>query len=380
MIINHKGEVIDFKIYESIINSKIKMTYKNVNQILENNMVPEGYENFIGDIRRLDVVSKLLRNKREKSGLIDFNIKENKITLDAEGRAKEITLRYRGKAEKLIEEFMIETGKQSSIYLDNSQKNCKTNTHVYRNHDIPNEEKIELFIKYLASLGEKKRAACLKELTTKEIQNLLYNIKDLKERPILERELLKCMSKAVYSTANKGHFALVLDTYCQTTSPIRRSGDLLNHILIKENIYKKQNIDFKSNLSSYAETASIKERNASECEKEATKVKTVEYMQNHIGEEFEGTITGMAKYGMYVELPNLVEGMINIKAMDDDFYEFDKEKYIFKGRTHKRIYHLGDKINIIVRSVSKENKTIDFVINDKNPNKTKKKGKFDRYY
>ena len=361
------GNVINFKTYESIIQSRIQMTYKNVNKILENNIIPNGYEDFTEELYMLNNLANALRKKRLREGSIDFDMKENKVILDKFGKPINVELRYRGLAEKLIEEFMIETGTQCSIYLDKQNDN----THIYRNHDLPNEDKLNMFIKYLKTLGYGNLSSVIKELKPREIQELLNRIKDKKECEILERELLKCMAKAVYSTANKGHFALAKKSYCQTTSPIRRSGDLQNHILIKENIYAGTKV--KLNYSELANIASEKERNASECEKKAVKMKIAEYMSNHIGEEYEGIITSMQPYGFYVELPNLIEGLVSIDSLDDDNYEFDREKFIYKGRTTKHVYRLGDKVKIRVKKASKENKTIDFVLVKNDGCKVKKK-------
>ena len=361
------GNVINFKTYESIIQSRIQMTYKNVNKILENNIIPNGYEDFTEELYMLNNLANALRKKRLREGSIDFDMKENKVILDKFGKPINVELRYRGLAEKLIEEFMIETGTQCSIYLDKQNDN----THIYRNHDLPNEDKLNMFIKYLKTLGYGKLSSVIKELKPREIQELLNRIKDKKECEILERELLKCMAKAVYSTANKGHFALAKKSYCQTTSPIRRSGDLQNHILIKENIYTGTKV--KLNYSELANIASERERNASECEKQAVKMKIAEYMSNHIGEEYEGIITSMQSYGFYVELPNLIEGLVSIDSLDDDNYEFDREKFIYKGRTTKHVYRLGDKVKIRVKKASKENKTIDFVLVKNDGCKVKKK-------
>jgi ribonuclease R len=378
MEIDNRGKVVNFDVHESIIESKLKMTYKNVNKVLEEGVIPEGYENFKEELLLLQKIAHDLRRKRENRGAIDFDMKENKINVDKDGNPVSITLRYRGEAEKLIEDFMVETGAQSSLFLDKFQEKDSENTHVYRNHDKPNEDKINKFISYLGSLGHKKLAACVKELKPQEIQMLLNNLKQTKEFPVLERELLKCMAKAVYATNKGGHFALAYDSYCQTTSPIRRSGDLLNHILIKENIYANQKVTIKHELANLANVASETERNAAECEKEACKMKTAEYMMGHIGDEYDGIITGMSKYGMYVELPNLVEGMVKIDSLGSENFEFDARKFIFRGRTSGKVFKLGDKVRIKVIHADKMNKTIDFELLDDTLCKVKKIGKFDR--
>ena len=378
MEIDKGGNVVNFNVHESIIKSKLKMTYKKVNQVLEEGIVPEGYEDFKKDLLTLQKIAYLLRAKREHRGCIDFDMKENKINVDENGYPVSITLRYRGEAEKLIEDFMVETGAQSSLFLDKFAINDSENTHVYRNHDQPNEDKINKFISYLGTLGHKKLAACVKELKPKEIQMLLNNLKKTKEFPVLERELLKCMAKAVYATNKGGQISLGYDSYCQTTSPKRRSGDLLNHILIKENIYANQKVTIKHELANLANIASETERNAAECEKEACKMKTAEYMMDHIGDEYEGIITGMTRYGMFVELPNLVEGLIKIDSLPGENFEFDPRKFIYFGRTTGKVYRLGDKIKIKVVNADKNLRTINFEVVEDTQNKVRKIGKFDR--
>ena len=355
MEIDKSGQVVDFKIHESIINSKIKMTYKKVNKILENNEISDGYENFINELKMLNRIAILLRKRRK---MIDFDMNENKILVDELGVPIDIILRERGTGEKLIEDFMVETGYQSSKFLDKLGNGKK---HVYRNHDVPNEEKLQKFISFLSSLGYKKMTKCINELKPSEVQILLDNLKNTKEFEILKRELLKSMAKAVYSSNNAGHFALSLDTYCQTTSPIRRSGDLINHVLIKENIYTNQTAKLETELPTLASTASLKERNAILCERESNKLKTAEYMEKHIGEEFIGTITGFTKYGIFIELPNMIEGLVKTNTLDDN-YVFDEKTFTYVGRTTKKILHLGDQVNILVVGANKEDKTIDFEI------------------
>ena len=373
MELDKSGKVVNFKTHESIIKSNIQMTYKKVNQILENKEIPEGYEDYVTTLKLLNRVALKIRSNRIKKGAIDFDMNENKIILDENGKAVDVVLRTRGAGEKLIEDYMVLTGEQCSIYLDKQNEP----THVYRNHETPNFTKIGKFISYLNQLGYKKLTACVKELKPIEIQTLLDNLKDAPEYEILKRELLKCMTKAIYEANNKGHFALGLDTYCQTTSPIRRAGDLVNHVLIKENIYGNQKVTMEKSVSELATTASSKERAAAECEKACVKLKTAEYMMDHIGEEFEGTITSMARWGMYVELPNLIEGLINIKSMKDDNYTLDVEKQMMVGRTTKRAYKLGDKVTIRVAAASKELSTVVLeIVNELE--KSKKIGKFER--
>ncbi|MEG0909021.1 MAG: ribonuclease R [Bacilli bacterium] len=380
MEIDNEGNVLSFDAKESIIKSKIQMTYKNVNKVIENNEIPENYENYIEELKLLNYISKLLRLKRKQAGSIDFDMQENKIEVNELGKPTNISLRYRGEAEKLIEDFMVETGANASIFLDKFKKESKEISHVYRSHDLPNQRRLRKFKNFLTSLGYKNLSSLIDDKDPKKIATLINAIKTKENNTILERELLKCMAKAVYSTENKGHFALALPSYCQTTSPIRRSGDLLNHILIKDNIYNNQvvTINKEKDLTTLAEYASNSERNAASCEKEANKMKTAEYMEKNIGLEYEGIITETNSYGFYVELDNLVEGFVSIRSLSDDNYTYNSQNCKLIGETTKRSFSLGDKVTIIVLNACKKDRTIDFVIKgleQREPKKIKKKKK-----
>ncbi len=368
MEIDHAGHVVNFDTFESIINSRKQMTYKNVNKILESNIVPEGYEPFVEDLKLMQGLAHLLRAKKVERGFIDFEIDENKIEVDKDGKPLNVTLRPRGEAEKLIEDFMVQTGESASNYLDVKDKDT---SHVYRVHGEPKEEKI-LYLK--AFLNELKyRTKNLDVLSPKHMQLLLEEMKDKKEYLIIARELLICMQKAIYSTSNIGHFALASFSDCQVTSPIRRAGDLVNHVLIKENIYeKKSNINWKKQMPILAYNASETERNADSCEKAADKMKMAEYMQDHIGEEFEGMITSLTKVGFFVELPNLIDGFVNIQTFTDDKYIYDADKFCFIGSDSKKRYRLGDKVTVRVIDANKAASTIDFEIKSKEHEKVKK--------
>ena len=320
----------------------------------------------------MQVLAHILRVKKVKRGFIDFEIDENKIEVDKNGKPVNVTLRPRGEAEKLIEDFMVQTGESASCYLDikDEQKEEPT-SHVYRVHGEPKEEKIVNLKAFLNALNYKTKN--LDELSPLHMQMLLEEMKDKKEYLIIARELLRCMQKAIYSTKNIGHFALASLSDCQVTSPIRRAGDLVNHVLIKENIYeKKSNINWKKQMPILAANASATERNADSCEKAADKMKMAEYMQDHIGEEFEGMITSLTKSGFFVELPNLIDGFVNIQTFTDDKYIYDESKFCFIGRDNHKKYRLGDRVTIRVIGANKAASTIDFEIKSKEDIKVKK--------
>ncbi len=358
MEIDHNGNVVNFDAFESIINSRKQMTYKNVNKILEEGIVPEGYESFESDLKVMQKLAHKIRANRERRGSIDFNISENKIEVDSMGKPVSITLRPRGEAENLIEDFMVLTGESASEYLD---ENGYEDDHIYRIHGQPLEEKISRYKAFLSSLNYDSRR--LDYLNGRNLQLFLDDMKDKKEYLIIAKELLKCMPKAVYSKSNMGHFALGSKSDCQVTSPIRRAGDLVNHVLIKDNIYKKkQDTNLRKQLTYLASRASITERNAAECESAANKMKMAEYMQDYIGEEFEGIIIGIGDPGFAVELPNLIQGFVPSISLVDDDYNYHEEKLSFIGRTSNHRYSLGDRVTIKVKKASKEARTIDFEI------------------
>lgn len=348
MLIDLEGNVVDFSIYDSIINSKMRMTYSNVNKILEEGIVPEGYEEYLPDLKIMEELHKILRKKKIDRGYIDFEIDENNIHLDKDGKPVDITYEKRGTAEKIIEDFMVQTGESASHYLDS----IETDTHIYRIHGEPNEEKVEKLRNYLTLLG--CNTDRLNNLSPKNMQLLLEQLKSRKEYLIIARELLKCMQKAIYSTKNIGHFASASPSTCQVTSPIRRAGDLVNHILIRENIYHTGVGSINDKMLSYmANHASVTERNAASCEMKAKKMKAAEYMLEHVGEEFEGMITHVNANGMYVELPNLIEGFIDINSLNGSFKYYEERFAIISKSLNKR-YFLGDKIKVVVKGANKQ--------------------------
>ena len=361
MEINHKGEVVKYDIFQSIIKSKKQMTYKNVNKILEENIIPEGYEPFTKTLQMMSDLSKILRKTKENRGYIAFEINESKIIVDEKGKPIDIKLRERGTGEKLIEDFMIaanETVAQHIYFMELP--------FVYRIHGEPSEEKIENFRKFVSILGH-KIVGNRKDMTPKGMQNMLSQLKDTEEYPILASMLLRSMQKAVYDKENIGHYGLASKYYTHFTSPIRRYPDLIVHRLLRTYLYENKineetikKYDYK--LKDITQHSSERERAAVECEREVDDMKKAEYMQEHIGEEYNGIISSVTPFGMFVELPNLIEGLVRLDDLTDDFYTYSEETQSLVGKQNKRGYRLGDKIKIIVKSANKEAKTIDFII------------------
>ena len=361
MEIDNKGKVISYDIFESIICSKKKMTYKNVNKILEENIVPKGYEKFEQTLKDMLKLAHILRKMKENRGYIDFGIDEAKIIVDDKGKAVDVVKRYRGEGENLIEDFMIaanETVATHIYYMDLP--------FVYRIHGEPNEEKIDRFISFISILGYKINGK-IKDVKPTTIKFILEQLKDKEEYHILSSMMLRSMQKAVYDKNNIGHFGLGSKCYTHFTSPIRRYPDLTVHRLLRKYLFKnqinKEVTEYWDNKLIYlTEHSSKKERDSVDCEREVDDMKKAEYMMNHIGEEYDGIISSVTSFGMFVELENLIEGLIRIEDLPNDNYVYDEATFSIRGDKNKRGYRLGDKVRIKVVQANKEAKTIDFVL------------------
>ena len=365
MEIDNTGEVVDYEIVESVIKSNIQMTYKKVNSILEDNSIPDGYEKYADTLRKMEDLAKILRKNKVSKGYIDFDLDESKIIVNDSGEAIDVTLRNRGTGEKLIEDFMIaanETVARHIFYMDYP--------FIYRVHGEPNEEKINNFMHYISILGYTVTGK-INKITPKAMQQILEQLKDAKEYSMISSQLLRSMQKAVYDTKNIGHFGLASKCYTHFTSPIRRYPDttvhrLLHTYLFNKNLNKEIIKHWENKLPFVAEHSSLKERNSIECEREVDDMKKAEYMEKHIGEKFEGVISGVMSFGIFVELPNLIEGLVRVEDMKGDYFTYDETTFSLVGRKNKRGYRLGDSIKVVVKAASKEKHTIDFVIDNDN--------------
>ena len=361
MEIDEKGKVVDYEIFESVIKSKKQMTYTNVNKILEDNIIPEGYEEFVDKLKLMGDCAKRLRKAKIKNGYIDFEIEEAKLIVDDKGEVTEVTLRDRGTGEKLIEDFMIAANETVASHIYYMEL-----PFVYRVHGIPSEEKIQNFLKFVGVLGHRVNGK-IKDLTPITMQNLLEQLKDVKEYHILSAQLLRCMQKAIYDKVNIGHFGLGSQCYTHFTSPIRRYPDTTVHRLLRTYLFNhnmdKDTLEYWDNkLVFLTEHSSERERAAADCEREVNDMKIAEYMEKHIGEEYEGMINSVLNFGMFVELPNLIEGLVKIDSLKDDRYIYDETTFSLVGQSSKRRYRLGDKVKVKCVAASKEMKTVDFEI------------------
>ncbi len=363
MEINEKGKVVSYDIYPSIINSNLRMTYKNVNQILDGISVPEGYEPFQEILLQCEELAQVLRKEKISRGYIDFGIDEAKIVVNEKGEAIDVVKRERGKGENLIEDFMIVANETVATHIYFLEL-----PFVYRVHGEPDEEKIQNFVRFIHQLGYNVSGK-LTDIHPKTMQRILKELSDKKEFHLLSSLLLRSMQKAVYSEHNIGHYGLASKYYTHFTSPIRRYPDTTVHRLLRTYIFNnrmdKGTKDYwEHKLPALCEHVSQKERDAISCEREVDDMKKAEYMMKHIGEEYEGIVSSVLNFGMFVELDNLVEGLIRLDSIKGDHYYFDESTFSICSENNKRGYRLGDKVKIVVVNANKEAKTIDFELVD----------------
>ena len=370
MEIDTKGNVTKPEIFESVIRSRKQMTYKNVNKILEENIVPEGYEEFADKLRLMKECADLLRKNKIARGYIDFDLDEVKLIIDENAKVVDITKRDRGVGEKLIEDFMIAANEAvaTTIYFMELP-------FLYRIHGVPSEEKIQSFLKFIGVLGYKVEGK-VKNITPLAMQAILEQLKDKKEFHMLSNVLLRSMQKAVYDKNNIGHFGLGSKCYTHFTSPIRRYPDTTVHRLLRKYLFEHkmdhETIEYWDNkLIVIGEQSSERERAAADCEREVDDMKIAEYMEEHIGEEYDGVVNTVTNFGMFIELPNLIEGLVKIDSLKDDKYVYNEEMFSLVGMKHKHIYRLGDPVHVKCVGASKLNKTVDFEICVKEENETK---------
>ncbi|MCT4597182.1 MAG: ribonuclease R [Vallitalea sp.] len=359
MDVDDKGNVTNHKLAETLINVDRRMTYTNVKKILEDKdeEVINEYKDFVEMFSNMEDLAAILRDKRKRRGSIDFDFPEAKIILDKEGKPLDIVPYDRNVATKIIEEFMLlanETVAEDYFWQDIP--------FVYRTHEEPDPDKISHLTSFIHNFGYNIKGDI--EIHPKEIQKLLIDIEGKAEEPIISRLALRSMKQARYTSSCDGHYGLATKYYCHFTSPIRRYPDLQIHRIIKENLSGKMEEKrirrYAAILPDVAKQSSEKERTAEEAERETIKLKKVQYMEKHIGEVFEGIISSVTSWGLYVELPNTVEGLVHVTALDDDYYIYDEKQHIFIGERTSKIYRIGQGVKVLVSSVNKVERTIDF--------------------
>lgn len=359
MEIDEKGNMIDYKIIQSVIKSRIQMTYNKVNQILEQGIIPDEYSEYADTLKLMKELADIVRANKIKRGYIDFDIDEVKIIVDENGTVTDIKKRYRGSGEKMIEDFMILANEAVASTISDMGL-----ASLYRIHGEVSLDRLRKFLHILKNYNINIKDD-FKIVNQKTIQDILKRIENLEGFQVLATRMISCMDKARYATNNIGHFALASRNYTHFTSPIRRYPDTTIHRLLNDYLFKDltdETVNHWENiLDDIALSSSERERAAMDCEREVDDMKMAEYMENHIGEVYPGMVSGITSFGMYVMLPNLVEGMVRLSDLDEPFY-YDEEVEALIGSKSKKIYTLGTKVTIKVMSANHETRQIDFMV------------------
>ena len=360
MMIDEKGKVVDHKIAETVIKVDRRMSYTSVKKILADQDEAERteYKELVPMFEMMEHVAAILRKKRMKRGSIDFDFPETKIILDKNGRPVDIKPYERNVATRMIEDFMLianETVAQDYFWQEVP--------FVYRTHENPDEEKIKKLSTFINNFGYTLHIGS-DEVHPKELQKLLSKIEGTEEEPLISRLTLRSMKQAKYTTECTGHFGLATNYYCHFTSPIRRYPDLQIHRIIKDCLRGRMNAKkaehYEKILPEVAKHASEMERRADEAERETDKLKKVQYLKERLGQEFTGVISGVTSWGFYVELPNTIEGLVHVTALEGDYFQFSEETYELIGEHTNIHYKLGQTVTVIAVDVDEVMRTIDF--------------------
>ena len=362
MDIDKKGRVVSHRIVESVIHVKERMSYTNVKKILlqEDEELAKRYEELLPMFFQMKELSELLRNRRKKRGAIDFDFPESKLVLDEKGKVVDIYPYEQNIATRLIEDFMLAANETVA------EEYCMLGLpFVYRTHENPDMEKMETVLEMVHQAGIKVKKG-KETISPKEVQKILKELEGMECEPFFARLILRSMKQAKYTVEDTGHFGLAAKYYCHFTSPIRRYPDLQIHRIIKETLRGKMTEakiqHYKGILEEVARQSSAMERRAEEVERETIKMKKAEYMKQHIGEAFEGTVSGVTEWGFYVELDNTVEGLVHVNSLTDDYYTFDKDRYCLVGDMTGRAYRMGQRVKVWVENADENTKTVDFKI------------------
>ena len=366
MEVNGRGEVVSHRILESVINSDYRMTYTAVREILEDGApaLLEQYAEILPMLEDMEELRQILGEKRRKRGSVNFDLPESKIILDENGKPIDIKPYEKSIATNMIEEFMLvcnETIAENSFWQEMP--------FMYRSHQEPDEDKLEKMEQFLRGFGyylRKKDG----EIHPRELQKVLQKAEETDEERIITRMVLRSMMQARYTAENGGHFGLAAKYYCHFTSPIRRYPDLEIHRMIKKMLHgeldEKASAYYRRKMPDWAKHCSKQERVAEDAERDTDALKKVEFMEDKVGQIYEGIISGVTNWGIYVELPNTIEGMVALSQMDDDYYEFDEKKMLVFGKRTKKSYRLGDRVIVSVAKVDRMMGTIDFVFEEEN--------------
>lgn len=366
MTIDNKGNVIKYDIFPSIIRSRKKMTYESVNRILEEDYTEDDYIKFKDTLLLMNELSKILRKKMVSRGYIEFESTEAKIKVDEACHPTHIEARVQRSGEELIENFMIVANETvaSSIYYKNLPG-------IYRVHDKPDEKRLGEFLKFLSLRGYVVQGNN-KITNPKDLQNILKQLEDAPEVRVLHDMAIRSQAKAIYSDINIGHFGLGSKCYSHFTSPIRRYPDLILHRLIKDYNYNYSDKiinERREELPIQAQHCSIREQEAQNCERDVDKMKKAEYMMDHIGEVYDGIISGVQEFGLFVSLDNTIEGLIKVEDLKKDYFVYNKDLMALVGKRTNKRYSFGDKVTVKVVGADKDRSTIDFEIYDEKEEK-----------
>ncbi len=358
-------EVVDYNIVKSVIKSNYRLTYKKVRDIIEkrDERLLEKYNEIVPHLNMMNELRGLLREERFLEGSIDFDFPEVKVVLDDKGRPVELQKQEHSKAEQLIEEFMIAA---NNIIAEDAH--WKGTPFIYRVHDEPDAESMIEFNEFIHNFGYFIKGV-RNSVHPRVLQEVLEDIKGKPEERIISTVLLRSMKKAVYAPVNIGHFGLALDFYTHFTSPIRRYPDLMIHRIIKEGIEngylpEKRKENLEERIPLIAEHSSLQERKAMEAERDSVDLKKIEYMEDKIGEQYEGIISGVTSFGFFVELENMVEGLVHVENLVDDYYHFNRSQQALIGERTKKIYRLGDEVEVEVTAVNLQERQLDFELID----------------
>ena len=355
---NDKAEIQASRIVHTVIKSDRRFTYEEAQQVIETGEGDYKYE-----LLELDRLAKLLREKRMAGGALEFDRVEVKFEIDEKGKPLRVYFKESKDANKLVEEFMLLANRTVAEAIGKVPKGKKAKVFPYRIHDLPDPNKLDTLAQFIARFGYKLRTAGNRSDLSKSINRMLDDVKGKKEQNLIETVSIRAMQKACYSTHNIGHYGLGFEYYTHFTSPIRRYPDMMVHRLLTKYLDEHGRTVSEKKYEALCEHSSAMEQLAAQAERASIKYKQVEFMQEHVGQVYDGVISGVTEWGLYVELnENKCEGMIPIRDLDDDYYEYDEKNYCLRGRRKKHVYSLGDAITIKVARANLEKKQLDFAL------------------
>lgn len=356
-----KAEVKKSRVVHTLIKSDRRFTYEEAQEILET-----GQGDYAEELKQMDAMAKLLREQRFKAGAINFDRYEVKFDIDENGKPLGVYFKVSKDANKLVEEFMLLANRTVAEKIGRVPKGKKAKVFPYRIHDLPDPEKLDNLSQFIARFGYRIRTSGSKADVSRSINHLLDDIQGKKEENLIETVSIRAMQKARYSVHNIGHYGLAFDYYTHFTSPIRRYPDMMVHRLLTKYLDEGGHTVTEKKYEALCEHSSAMEQLAASAERASVKYKQVEFMTEHLGQIYDGVISGVTEWGLYVELnENKCEGMIPIRDLDDDYYEFDEKNYCLRGRRTRRTYSLGDAVTIKVARANLEKKQLDFALADK---------------